>query len=330
MNSRTAFTLIEMIVTIVIILMLMALVIPAVNLVRESARRVTCMNNLRQVSVGILSFESVQGKLPSSRFSEIQRDEGLLFRILPFVEQASLSSAFHESKALHFGGNIHLLKSVPSVYRCPNTVNPTLTLLSDRFGTAAVAGVESVACDYSFNSGYHPGAGAEKDWRKSIGPLAFSSDSKRETTLSEIGDGLSNTIGGWESVGEFVKQINDPRKLPAELAAPPRLVLLNHGGPPLVSLTKASTISYLYAWSGFRLGTLMFYDRDRHLVAPAGRIADWGNVANEYGQPYSLHGPLIGIFFCDGSTRFIPTTTDAAVIAALSSMAGREADLNYE
>src|SRR5688572_23582317 len=99
-----AFTLVELLVVIAIIGVLVALLLPAVQAAREASRRSQCLNNLRQVGLGCLNFQSSAGAFPTAggaveQFfnpAELSKPaygyEGAswMYQILPFIEQQNL------------------------------------------------------------------------------------------------------------------------------------------------------------------------------------------------------------------------------------------------
>ena len=67
LRFRPAFTLVELLVTIAILGILMGLVLPAISVVRETARRSSCQNNLKEIGTAMIHFETLNGRLPGWR-----------------------------------------------------------------------------------------------------------------------------------------------------------------------------------------------------------------------------------------------------------------------
>ncbi|MDR2168941.1 MAG: DUF1559 domain-containing protein [Planctomycetaceae bacterium] len=84
------FTIVELLVSIAIIGMLIAILLPAVQVAREASRRTQCANNLKQIALGIHNFHDSQNGLPPSGF--LRRRAGFLYFISPYMEQESIWS----------------------------------------------------------------------------------------------------------------------------------------------------------------------------------------------------------------------------------------------
>jgi len=176
---RSAFTLIELLVVIAIIAILIGLLLPAVQKVREAAARMACQNNLKQISLGAHNYESAMQKFPTGGYTNPTGTygtnsaykgpaNGTLSYILPYVEQDNLYKAtnqgyFSQTSSVAAwaystapydpaGGNQQgvLPTSVPRVklYECPSDqVNAvTLTGMVDFFAPGD-------DCTGAFNSG---------------------------------------------------------------------------------------------------------------------------------------------------------------------------------
>ncbi len=162
-KRRSAFTLVELLVVIAIIAMLVTLLLPAVQAAREAARRTQCINNLKQIGLGILNYESASAEFPTGGTEpwHDQGDElslhgkgyGWMVQILPFVEDTALQNI---SKGYGAGDELLDLqvRSTPiPMYFCP----------SRRDNIVRVTGQSSERCDLGCALNDYAGATPDND-----------------------------------------------------------------------------------------------------------------------------------------------------------------------
>jgi prepilin-type N-terminal cleavage/methylation domain-containing protein/prepilin-type processing-associated H-X9-DG protein len=116
-NSR-GFTLIELLVVIAIIAVLIALLLPAVQAAREAARRIQCVNNLKQLGLGMQNHHDVQGTLPWGGKSS--PSQTWAFLILPYLEQTAMFNALNQGSASTDFTNSTVVQSKLGVFNCPS------------------------------------------------------------------------------------------------------------------------------------------------------------------------------------------------------------------
>lgn len=186
--SRRGFTLVELLVVIAIIGILVALLLPAIQASREAARRNSCSNNLRQLALAVINFESIGGRLPPSAEVDLSVSStgnngswGVHGRILPFLEEGQLYQLVDIDIAWDNQAAIDALK-IPA-FACPS--DPDAAILRDPGGGKS----RLWPTTYGFNMGtwfvYDPQTNRGGD-----GVFFPNSNLK----LSRVTDGLSNTL----------------------------------------------------------------------------------------------------------------------------------------
>ncbi len=187
-----AFTLVELLVVIAIIGILVGLLLPAVQAAREAARRMQCGNNLKQIGLALLNYESAHRRLPPGVAISIDAANvnnnlgwGVHGRILPFLEQQNLSNRIDLVTGWDFQMVIDGV-TVPT-YQCPSDINASR--IRDPGPSGGNPRPKLAPTSYGFNYGpwfiYNPATGARGDGV--FYPNSF-------LKLAQFTDGTSNTL----------------------------------------------------------------------------------------------------------------------------------------
>lgn len=200
-SRRNGFTLVELLVVIAIIGILVGMLMPGVQQVRESARRTSCANNLRQMSIAVLNYQSAFQRLPPSTLfpktnpdgTPIDDDSNLngwsaQAQLLPYIEQENLNSeidfelGYKDHPPIDVNGETFQISRfrIPT-YLCPSEINDV------RRGEGTDE--ENYPLNYGWNGGvwfvYDPG-------NRTVGPGCLCTD--KSIRLAMIRDGQSNTL----------------------------------------------------------------------------------------------------------------------------------------
>jgi prepilin-type N-terminal cleavage/methylation domain-containing protein len=323
-----AFTLVELLVVIAIIGTLVGLLLPAVQAAREAARRMSCSNNLKQVGLAMLNYESAHKVLPPSTISvggSASQPWSAHAFIVPYLEGSNISALINYSLGYHDGSNKLLFppNGVASVrvptYICPSDPN-------DKPRIEAGAPVH-YPLNYGLSVGeyliYNPST-------RQDGGAAFSPN--RRSTLAGVVDGLSNTLGLSE-VKAFTPRYHDFVGMPSVPPGSPASVATSYfGGSWSATNGHTEWVCGRAIHTGF---TATFTPNTEVLHEKDGVVYDIDVTSSREGRNQtdptygvitarSYHLGLVNSALLDGSVRSIANSIDLATWRGLNTRAGVE------
>lgn len=212
-KSHLGFTLIELLVVVAIIATLVGLLLPAVQQAREAARRSSCKNNLKQIALAALNYESTYNAFPIGWYQTgtytppgppVTCYKGMLATILPFIEQAAAADQYDQSTGI--SGTPSSISSIPlSIYGCPSSpVERVQVIENPLFGI--YDGVERKAATSDYGSIFSI-TSVERDTFDGFGGFYMNMYSPTPFTtgwplLRDVTDGTSNTMFIVERAGQ--------------------------------------------------------------------------------------------------------------------------------
>ena len=194
--SKPAFTLVELLVVIAIIGILIGMLLPAVQAVREAARRAECQNNLKQVVLATHNFESAQQQFPKGidATDTIGLNATAFVRILPFMEAVNIESGWNFNEKSDANTAVARFE-IPSFF-CPSddgqgrlVIVPNANTIYSRSNYVMCFGSNTMMTAQNGEDVWKTHDGNNVDWTTD-GPFAGES----ETTFGSISDGSSNTV----------------------------------------------------------------------------------------------------------------------------------------
>lgn len=297
-KSRFGFTLIELLVVIAIIAVLIGLLLPAVQKVREAANRSRCQNNLRQLGLGLHNFESANGHFPTSGqgTNYATNPPSVAFDLhstytflLPYIEQEAIFRQIDMRQAYNATtGNQTAARNVISLLICPTNPLRPQPADSSGYGCTDYAPVYYVDID--------PETGERNKATRADGGLIIG----KATALS-ITDGTSNTIAIGEDVGR-------------------------HEGMTMAYDDPLGGLRQIYRWAEPDCAIGISKGINNNATPFGGPTScPWSlNNCGPNEEIFSFHPGGAHVVFCDGHVTFLRETIDPRELRKLVTRNGGE------
>jgi prepilin-type N-terminal cleavage/methylation domain-containing protein/prepilin-type processing-associated H-X9-DG protein len=310
-NRRSGFTLIELLVVIAIIAVLIALLLPAVQSAREAARRIQCVNNLKQIGLALHNYQESRGSLPGADMvwnSATPTELSGLSNILPYLEQSTAFNSINFDFSYQDPTNFTVMMTVVNGFICPSDLPNPIPSLGAQTNYMADMGSGIVwQLNVGINASLPPPNGV------------FYGDSA--TKFANITDGLSNT-------GFFSERILADGN--NAIVSPIADVFFSPGFPTTLddALQQCLAVDIYNVANQFPLfmgapwlnGQHIFL----HVSPPDSRSCGFFVALRATMPPSSRHPGGVNFLLGDGSVKFIKDSINLQVWRALGTRAGGE------
>jgi prepilin-type processing-associated H-X9-DG protein/prepilin-type N-terminal cleavage/methylation domain-containing protein len=317
-NQRWAFSLIELLIVIAIIAVLIGLLLPAVQKVREASARAKCSNNLKQIGLALSNYESANGQFPVNIATPRHAWTAV---ILPYIEQNALADIYDYAVPWYDPSNAEAILTPISIYQCPSAMIST-PLYTEVFVPTTAAG--------SISNRYY---GAQWDYAPfssinttTLGEPPSGSNVAVFTTTgnkwSDVTDGLSNTA--------CVSECANRSQLWMQGEQYPNLIAAASSGNPCPTPGNVYPATGLPPYDPGCVDGGIWADWNKNMTidgatyggdVPGGPCAI--NCTNQW-EVFSMHPGGANCLFADGSVRFLSQSIAIQTFAAMVTRAGGE------
>ncbi len=326
-TRRPGFTLIELLVVIAIIAVLIGLLLPAVQKVREAAARMQCSNNMKQLGLAMHNYHDTFSMFPASSYTTLLpapgNPSGTVHSwrafTLDFIEQGNIGRIYDKNQNWYAPANLPAVSTTIKTFLCPSALQRgTILSVKKKVGSGSVTITFTTPpgpTDYDtmntvkagqyggiFNLGYLPGP-------ELINSVMFKDQTSR---IADILDGTSNTGMIWECSSRPDIRLNG--KLVLSAGNDQGFCWADHDGPFSVDMTNPNATPADY--TGNVAGPNVFWPKNNINPANLQKYSKFMNASND-NEVFSFHPGGSNVCFADGSVRFLAENTDVKVLAAI-------------
>jgi prepilin-type N-terminal cleavage/methylation domain-containing protein/prepilin-type processing-associated H-X9-DG protein len=359
-RERPGFTLIELLVVIAIIAILIGLLLPAVQKIREAANRIKCTSNMRQLGLACHNYESAMGGFPYNAITKnnsqppyIPFDAGtipaqgntggtqgrssVLVALLPYVEQNNITPIYWYNVDWSDPRNVAALQIKFGLFRCPSS--PSGSEMVTPYATNYISGGNN-----SFAPPSAPGSGTNI-----LGGSVYPTTKNTSTGWTADYAPLCQVKTAKDGTGAEIA-FSNPIVAATYPGIPSKGAMRQNGINPIAAISDGTSNTTLFSEAGGR-SKQFFADRSStnydatKITGPIWADADnrltvtgtdstgktnFGtgpcamNCNNLQGDIYSFHPGGANVCFADGSVRFVRQTVTITVLAALVTAQGGE------